>query len=252
MNNEAFVYCWKDKLTNKLYIGYHKGDQNDGYVCSSKVMLVEYNKRPQDFIRSIIATGSKKDMIELETIILQVWNAASNSEFYNLHNNTGRNFSLKGNKNPMWGRRGNLSPHNGKKNYYDPITKITKRFLPDTEPDGWIKGSIKKRIKGTKWFHNPITKENQYFIPGSEPEGWINGMFYSQKKKTVNGRKWYYNPLTDVSKYLDEGAELEGWIRGRKKNVMSTEERLKRSERMEGNSFGFIKGYTPWNKGLKE
>ena len=55
---EAFVYCWTDVKTNKLYIGSHKGTVNDGYVCSSKLMLQEYTKRPQDFTRQIVAEGN--------------------------------------------------------------------------------------------------------------------------------------------------------------------------------------------------
>lgn len=36
---ESFVYCWTDHKRSKLYIGYHKGSPDDGYVCSSKRML---------------------------------------------------------------------------------------------------------------------------------------------------------------------------------------------------------------------
>lgn len=42
---EAFVYVWTDTGTNKIYVGVHKGDSNDGYVCSSKYMKAEYKKR---------------------------------------------------------------------------------------------------------------------------------------------------------------------------------------------------------------
>ena len=36
---EAFVYCWTDHKTNKLYVGVHKGSINDGYICSSKYTI---------------------------------------------------------------------------------------------------------------------------------------------------------------------------------------------------------------------
>lgn len=52
---EAFVYCWTDKATNKLYIGSQKGSTDDGYICSSKYMLKEFYERPDDFSRQIIA-----------------------------------------------------------------------------------------------------------------------------------------------------------------------------------------------------
>lgn len=86
---EAFVYCWTDKATNKLYVGSHKGAVDDGYVCSSKYMIQEYNERPQDFSRQIIAQGNHADIRKLEAVILQSVNAKINEDFYNKHNNDG-------------------------------------------------------------------------------------------------------------------------------------------------------------------
>ena len=83
--SEAFVYCWTDKLKDMLYVGYHKGDTDDGYICSSKYMLEEYAKRPQYFSRQIIATGTMDDMVALETAILKSDNAAVNERYYNRH-----------------------------------------------------------------------------------------------------------------------------------------------------------------------
>lgn len=87
--SEAFVYCWTDKSTNMLYVGSHKGSPEDGYVCSSKHMLEEYNKRPDDFSRQIIASGNIHDIRNLETKILQSFNVRENSNFYNRHQNDG-------------------------------------------------------------------------------------------------------------------------------------------------------------------
>ena len=87
--SEAFVYCWTDVATNKLYVGSHKGSDVDGYICSSKYMMEEFNKRPNDFVRSVIAHGSYKDVLALETCILQSVDASSSEDFYNKHNNNG-------------------------------------------------------------------------------------------------------------------------------------------------------------------
>jgi hypothetical protein len=92
---EAFVYCWTDFLTNKLYVGVHKGTPEDGYICSSKIMLEEYNKRPQDFSRQIIASGLYKEMYVLETAILKAAKADRDPGYYNLHLNNGK-FSNEG------------------------------------------------------------------------------------------------------------------------------------------------------------
>ena len=88
--NEAFTYCWTDKITRKLYVGVHLGSIDDGYICSCKLMLEEYFKRPKDFIRQILATGNYKDMIKFETTILRSVGAAKDPLFYNGHNGDGK------------------------------------------------------------------------------------------------------------------------------------------------------------------
>lgn len=90
----GFVYCWTDKKENMLYVGSHKGKTNDGYICSSKLMLQEYKNRPNDFSRQIVAEGEYIDMRKLEEKILQTLNAAKDKQFYNMHNGSG-NFYLK-------------------------------------------------------------------------------------------------------------------------------------------------------------
>lgn len=64
--NDSFVYSWSDYKTAKVYVGVHKGFEDDGYICSSKYMLKEYKERPQDFTREIIAKGAWKDCIVFE------------------------------------------------------------------------------------------------------------------------------------------------------------------------------------------
>jgi hypothetical protein len=86
---QAFVYSWRNKTTNKIYIGWHKGCEDDGYVCSSKVLMEEYQINPQNFERFIIAHGTSEDMAKLETEILKTVNAKDDLMFYNQHNGNG-------------------------------------------------------------------------------------------------------------------------------------------------------------------
>lgn len=86
---EAFVYCWTDTVNQKLYVGSHKGKIDDGYICSSKIMKEEYIKRPDDFVRQIVAIGKLIDIRKLESKILQSVNARSDANFYNKHENDG-------------------------------------------------------------------------------------------------------------------------------------------------------------------
>lgn len=71
MTPEAFVYCWSDNATAKVYVGVHKGTPDDGYICSSKRMMPEYKSRSQDFSRQIIAQGTLNDCAVLEVAIIK-------------------------------------------------------------------------------------------------------------------------------------------------------------------------------------
>lgn len=84
----SFVYCWTDHKKEKLYVGSHKGTIDDGYICSSKLMLEQYNVRQDDFTRQIIAEGTWDDCRKLESKILQSVNAKNNPDYYNYHNNS--------------------------------------------------------------------------------------------------------------------------------------------------------------------
>lgn len=55
---DSFVYCWTDRGTSKLYVGFHKGSPDDGYVCSSKHMLKEYKQRPHEFTREVLTRNT--------------------------------------------------------------------------------------------------------------------------------------------------------------------------------------------------
>jgi hypothetical protein len=92
ITNSSFVYCWTDHKKGKLYVGSHKGTADDGYICSSKYMLEEYYKRPEDFTRQIIAEESFEDIRKLEVSILRGVDARINEDFYNQHNGNGKFF----------------------------------------------------------------------------------------------------------------------------------------------------------------
>lgn len=80
----SFVYCWTDKATSKLYVGFHKGNEDDGYICSSKNMLAEYNARPHDFSRQVMAKGTYDDCRAFEIAVIKAM-LAGNVPCYNLN-----------------------------------------------------------------------------------------------------------------------------------------------------------------------
>jgi hypothetical protein len=93
----AFLYQWTDKSNGMLYVGSHKGRPDDGYICSSKVMLSEYQSRTHDFERKILLIGDDSYVRNMESSYLVAVNAAKNPIYYNKHNSDGK-FIFKGGK----------------------------------------------------------------------------------------------------------------------------------------------------------
>jgi hypothetical protein len=86
-NGESFVYLWLDIKEKKSYIGKHKGNLEDGYICSSDTMMEAYKERQDDFVRAILAWGDDSEMTALETILLLQLKASKSKLYYNLSDN---------------------------------------------------------------------------------------------------------------------------------------------------------------------
>ena len=85
--NEAFVYMWLNLDNKKRYIGYHKGDEDDGYLNSAgKEFWKDYHNDPSKFKRRVIARGDTISMEALEEQILNRVDAKNNSSYYNKSN----------------------------------------------------------------------------------------------------------------------------------------------------------------------
>lgn len=154
-----------------LYVGSHKGSTDDGYVCSSKYMLEEYNKRPEDFSRQIVAEGNLSDIRKLETKILQSVNAALNEQFYNRHENDGFYFdgwkkgefteehrrkmseAKKGKKLSESHRQNILNNRTGKKNSPEHKAALVASRIGSKHSE-----ETKRKISETKK-KNPVVKE---------------------------------------------------------------------------------------------
>lgn len=86
-SKEAFVYLWLDELTDRKYIGMHKGSPDDGYIGSGSLFLEMYKDRPEDFTRTILAYGTKEQMHHLETILILQLKARTSGMYYNVSDN---------------------------------------------------------------------------------------------------------------------------------------------------------------------
>ena len=84
----AFVYKWVHTPSLNWYVGYSNGKRKS-YTCSSKIARPMIAANPEEWTRTIIATGTEDEMIDLETEILQLFDAKNDPRSYNGHNNDG-------------------------------------------------------------------------------------------------------------------------------------------------------------------
>ena len=93
ITHTSFVYKWTHLPSGKWYIGSRtaKGcHPEDGYISSSQLIKPLIKKNPTEWKREIIETGSPKEMIKLETTLLESLDAKNNPMSFNQHNGDGK------------------------------------------------------------------------------------------------------------------------------------------------------------------
>lgn len=190
MKDDSFLYKWTDTKQNMFYVGVHKGTIDDGYICSSKILLEEYKKRPNDFKRKILKTGTYEQVIKEETKLLKEVNAAQNKQYYNQHNGDG-NFFCKFHteetkkiiqqklKNYIKTKEHCEAISNSKKGIVPPATHLRKSYVGEGNPNfgkKWPNQGKEKHIKYSK----------KYIVDGVEYLGLSEIMDkYNLKSKSV-------------------------------------------------------------------
>lgn len=209
MDYKAFVYRWIDVATGKMYIGSHKGQENDGYICSSRYMMEEYTKRPNDFKREIISwhetyrEARREEHIQLKSVA-----AATNAIYYN-KSNGGMDMLVeyhtqetkeklrkyhfgkwKGEKNPKYGVdvSGAKNPFYGKSHtdeYKKLMSESRKGRLSALKGRSKTEAHKKKLSKSKKKFWDTIPKDDPRRI---SPQKGIK-LSVERRKKISIGQK---------------------------------------------------------------
>jgi hypothetical protein len=217
----AYVYKWTHLPTGKWYIGSRSAKgchPDDGYICSSKTvkpMILEFKN---EWLREVIATGTKEKMRELETNILKSLDAKNNSMSFNKHNNDGLRFpNNEGEKNFMF----------GKNHTQESIEKMSNAGKGKKRSEEARRNISLGHVGISNGPHREETKKKMSDIMKGRP---------SSKKGIciISNKKYYHNGL--VSKKFVPGTELEGFVSGRilvTKKLVATEINVQKSDKGE-------------------
>jgi len=99
----AFVYKWTHIPTLKWYVGSRTAEgchPDDGYIASAKLLRKHILENKEEWKREVISIDSVKNVLDLETEILQMFDARHDPRSWNRHNNDGI-IVITGDKNPM-------------------------------------------------------------------------------------------------------------------------------------------------------
>lgn len=85
---DSFVYKWTNITLGKIYIGFHKGTEHDGYICSSRSseFWQDFNNSAYEWKREILYKGTMKECQLLESNLLDSVDIRSESVYNNKNN----------------------------------------------------------------------------------------------------------------------------------------------------------------------
>jgi hypothetical protein len=153
---------------------------DDGYICSSKIVKNLIEQNPEEWERTIVETGDPQTMYDLESLILQMFDAKNDPRSFNKHNNEKHLTNLG-------------IPH----------TKETKQKVSKTRRDRLASGDIVPWNKGLTKDDPRILKHAETQIGKKRPG--VGGV----PKGTTSWKK---------GKQVGSAAGLKGWATRRERN----------------------------------
>lgn len=84
----SFVYRWTNLTLNKIYIGWHKGTEDDGYICSSASSQFwdDFNNPNYKWQREILHKGTMPECQLVESRLLDSIDITSDTVYNNRNN----------------------------------------------------------------------------------------------------------------------------------------------------------------------
>lgn len=190
-NTIPYIYKWTHIPTGRWYIGSKirngwNPSRHEEYICSSKEVKPMVLENRHEWKCEILHTGEADFIKKLETTILKELDAKNEPMSFNQHNGDGlyNRYGVKentttrqrkrearlGDKNPMFGMTGGLSPHYGKKHSDETNNKKSISLCKYSKNRPKVHNeNISKSLKGNPKLSERMKGENNpmYGVPAS-------------------------------------------------------------------------------------
>jgi hypothetical protein len=189
MKTTAYLYKWIHIPTGQWYVGSKSSpgchpDAHEKYICSSRIVKPMVKENRADWTYIILAIGDPAYIRRAETLYLRRIDAKNDPTSFNRSNagwDAGNRLGVKesdqtrmrksiarrGEKNPMWGKKGESCPHYGKKHSDQRKSNISKSLTGHVKSDEHRK-NISDALKGNPKVGMKGERNPQYGKPASE------------------------------------------------------------------------------------
>lgn len=224
-----YVYRITNLVENKHYYGSRTSKKNPyddlgsdyfGSLKTNSWVVDDQKHNPAHYRYKIIKVfPDRKQALSLEITLHKIFDVKLHPSFYNTSNQLTSKFDITGTKLPDYVREKQAAGKCGKLWFHDPLTQISGKYFPGTEPLGWIKGrnkkdstKLKKLTSGTNWYHNPDTKQDALLRDNEVPDGWIKGRGWVADDDLKN------KIAESVTRYFKENPKAKENLREQAKN----------------------------------
>jgi hypothetical protein len=206
MEKYGFIYIWKDskqstqkKNGSLWYIGSHWGTEDDGYICSSKVMRDAYSRRPQDFKRKIVTIVKEQknlydeeqrwlDMIPREQFGKKYYNKSMKADWFKTSPEERSQKQSEKWQDPEYRETQIASFYHNKPEAKEVYAKAAKKRVTNPDYQRAMKERPNNHNKGKFWITNG--SQNRFGFFENIPKGWIKGTTSHPNQSSCKGRSW--------------------------------------------------------------
>lgn len=188
---EAFVYIWKNLTNGKSYIGYHKGIEDDGYICSSssKLFWSDFNNSSMLWSREIIHKGTRDECLQYEQQLLKSIDIKE-SKWYNNARGSTIIFTDEVRQKIREHHFGKPSGMLGKTHSKE-TRKILKEKLQGRVLSEEHKANLRKPKTSTEKYKKP--KSEAHIAAMKKPKEKIECPHCKQCHAPANSKRWHFD-----------------------------------------------------------